>query len=574
MHKTKTPYKNMKKLIIAILVALAIQTPGLAKTELDRTGERPVLKLDGKGYVILGGELGNSSATCARDIEESLEKAAGMNLNTVLVPAYWDLTEPEEGKYDYTLTEKVIETAAEKGLGVVFLWFGTWKNSMSCYVPEWVKRDTRRFPRVKTRSGKALEIVTPFSTEMLEADRTAFTRWLRHVADYDTRGVVRMIQIENEIGMLEEARDHSALAETEYRKGVPEELTRYLEKNRNSLHPELKKRWEENGCKKQGGWKEVFGDDIYTQEYFMAWNYARYVEQLAKAGREITGMPFYVNAALNSRGRKPGEYPSAGPLAHLKDIWHAGAPAIDFLSPDIYDIGFEGWVEQYALPDNVLFIPEVGRDDSNAAQAYYVIGHHKALGISPFSIENGNEGYAVTLAPAYSVISQLTPLLTNPKKKEFLEGVKLSKEKPESVIYDGKTRITLSHFFTLPWDPRATDGSRWRESGAIILRIAPDEYLLAGTGVVAKFEDDTELQDDMERGEDGFAQAGSQGTTQSIARNGERVGLASVEEVRVTPDGRLERIRSLNGDETHQGRHARISVDDNQILHIKIYRYK
>lgn len=62
-------------------------------------------------------------------------------------------------------------------------------------------------------------------------------------------------------------------------------------------------------------------------------------------------MPLYVNAALNSRGRKPGEYPSAGPLAHLVDLWHCAAPSIDILAPDIYDTGFKSWADQYKQPE-------------------------------------------------------------------------------------------------------------------------------------------------------------------------------------------------------------------------------
>ena len=117
----------------------------------------------------------------------------------------------------------------------------------------------------------------------------------------------------------------------------------------------------------------------------MAWNYAKYVEHLAKTARKLTTRPLYVNAAMNSRGRKPGEYPSAGPLAHLKDIWHAAAPTKDFLSPDLYDKGFTDWVAKYALPDNVLFIPEIRRGAGNAAQALYVLGEHDAIGLGPFS---------------------------------------------------------------------------------------------------------------------------------------------------------------------------------------------
>ena len=563
----------MKRLLIALLLCLPAIPYAGARTVLDKSTVPPHLADNGRGFIILGGELGNSAATCREDIRQNLEKVASLGLNTVLVPVSWDLLEPKEGVFDFSLTEEVIDAAADNGLGVVFLWFGAWKNSMSCYAPEWVKTDTQRFPRARTRSGKPLEIVTPFSTALLDADSKAFEAWLSHLIRYDRQEVVKMVQIENEIGMLEDARDHSHLAEMVYSKGVPELLTRHLALNRAHLHRDLKLRWEANGSKMSGTWTEVFGNDIFTDEYFMAWNYARYVEQMARIGRRHTSIPFYLNAALNSRGRKPGEYPSAGPLAHLKDIWHAGAPTIDFLSPDIYDSGFKDWASQYALTDNVLFIPEVRRDDSNAAQAYYVIGHHKALGISPFSIENGDADYASTLAPAYGVIGRLTPLLTARKSGDFSDGVLLSRERPDTVLTDGNTRISLSHFFTLPWDPRATDGSRWRDSGAIIMRIAPDEYILAGTGVVAKFEDIAEHSAAVRLGEDGFAQSGGEGPRSAGDGDSVRVGLVSVTEGNILPDGSLERIRSLNGDETHQGRHARISVDDNKILHIKIYRY-
>ena len=36
----------------------------------------------------------------------------------------------------------------------MLLWFGTWKNTNPSYTPEWVKSDTKRFPRMITRDGK------------------------------------------------------------------------------------------------------------------------------------------------------------------------------------------------------------------------------------------------------------------------------------------------------------------------------------------------------------------------------------------------------------------------------------
>lgn len=565
----------MKRIII-IFSAIAAAISCMAGARLDRTTAAPGLVVDGAPFIILGGELGNSSASCAADVNEIFPRLARMNLNTVLVPASWELLEPEEGQFDFTTVDDVLAAARANDLRVVFLWFGAWKNSMSCYAPAWFKQDVKRFPRARTAAGKPLEIASAFSPEVLAADRRAFGALMRHIAAADTAGTVVMMQVENEIGMLEDARDHSRLAEAEYAKGVPAELMKHLSTHRHLLHPALAERWAAHGGKMAGTWADVFGADRYSDEYFMAWNYARYVEQLARDARAISDMPLYVNAALNSRGRRPGEYPSAGPLAHLKDIWYAAAPTIDFLSPDIYDSGFSDWVAQYALPDNALFIPEVRRENANGAQAYYVTGHHDAIGISPFSIENGSPASLPSLAGAYATLAMATPVIAAHRGTDAMDGVLLTPENPTATLTDGDTRITLSHFFTLPWDPRATDGSRWPDKGAILIRLAPRDYLLIGSGTVAKFEHVEEnAPATAALGEDGFLNSGadrSEAQSQWGARK--RIGLASVEEVAVEPDGTLRRIRTLNGDETHQGRHARIGVDDDKILHIRTYQYE
>ena len=269
-------------------------------------------------FRILGGELSNSAATSVEDIDEVLPRMKTLGLNTVLVPVYWEFIEPVEGQMDFTLVDRTIDVARQQGLKIVPLWFGAWKNSMSCYAPAWFKRDVKRFPRAMTAEGKQMEIASCFSDDVLQADLKAFSALMRHIKERDPRReVVIMMQIENEIGMLESARDHSPLAEKAYH---------------------------------QERWAERYGTDEYSDEKFMALSYARYVEHLAKAAREIHDMPLYVNAAMNSRGRRPGEYPSAGPLAHLIDFWHEGAPSIDLLAPDIYDTGFKSWCAQYAMP--------------------------------------------------------------------------------------------------------------------------------------------------------------------------------------------------------------------------------
>lgn len=532
------------------------------------------LMVDGHPFVILGGELGNSSASSPSDIERIFPKLRRMNLNTVLVPVYWDLVEPYEGCYDFALVDKVIDEARSNGLKVVFLWFGAWKNSMSCYAPGWFKADYKKYPRSQTEGGKPLEIASVFSENVFEADSRAFTEWLRHVDVYDTDGTVLMIQIENEIGMLESARDHSVAAQAEYDKGVPPRLTEFLKKHKNELHPDILARWRKNGMKMSGSWGEVFGDDIYTDEYFMAWNYATYVEQMARKARSVIDRPLYVNAAMNSRGRKPGEYPSAGPLAHLKDIWHAAAPTVDVLAPDLYDKGFVDWVSQYHTPDNPLFIPEIRQGQDNAAQAFYVIGEHDALGISPFSIENGSDSPDCPTVRAYALLSKMMPLIGKHQGTGSMRGFYFDADSIERVAKADGMVITANHYFTLPWDPRATDGSVWPATGAILIKISPLEYILAGTGVVLKFEKDTERTSVRTLGEDGFLNSGADRKSADAWSGGTRIGLVSVDEVDVMPEGDLLYVRRFSGDETHQGRHVRIGVDDFKILYIRLYEYK
>ena len=510
-------------------------------------------------FPILGGELSNSAVTCVEDIDNVMPRMRALGLNTVLVPAYWELLESTEGRFDFTLTDRVIDKARENGLKVIFLWFGAWKNSMSCYAPLWFKTDTKRFPRAMTKTGKPMEIASCFSANVLQADNKAFTAFMRHLAEKDKGiGTVIMLQIENEIGMLEAARDHSPLAEKSYDTPIPKVL------------------WKTMGIRQTKTWRECFGDDPYGEEKFMAYHYAKYVEQLAQTARSIYDMPLYVNAAMNSRGRQPGQYPSAGPLAHLADFWHAGAPSIDLLAPDIYDTGFKGWADRYALPDNQLFVPESRCCENSGVRALYVFGEHRAIGFSPFAIDQGDPQSTASVTEAYRLIRQVYDLKEASSYRRW--GLLFDQQDKERTIIDDKTVITCRHFFTLPWDPRATDGSEWPEGGAMLLRLAKDEYLLAGSGIVVSFatEYEKQFEEEKELGEDGFVAEGKPSKEQKSIPNrflGKRKGIGFVDEVRVDSLGQLRYLRRENGDQDHQGRHARISCGEWKILHIKLYEY-
>lgn len=576
MHHFKSSYL---KIAIAILFALSSSHVVYSQIPyLQKQGTATQLIVNDKPFLIIGGELGNSSASSFEEIERIFPKLQRMGLNTVLVPAYWDLIEPTEGNFDFSLIDKVISQAKASDLKVVFLWFGAWKNSMSCYAPLWFKQDYKKYPRAYTQAGKPLEIASSFSDNVFQADNRAFSQFMKHIATVDGKGhTVIMVQIENEIGMLEDARDYSKEANTLFNAQVPEALMSYLSKNKKTLHPQMLKKWGNSGYKTKGTWQEIFGADLYTDEIFMAWSYSQYVEKLAKTARSIHNVPLFVNAAMNSRGRKPGEYPSAGPLAHLIDVWHCGAPSIDLLAPDLYDKGFVNWVAQYKLHNNPLFIPEIRLSNNNGVQAFYVFGEHDAIGYCPFSIENGSDAPNAPTVQAYGKLKELMPLLTKYQGKGVMYGLHFDSENKERVLTFDDLKLTCRHYFTLPWDPRATDGSEWPEGGGIVIRIAKDEYIVAGSGIVVEFQKagESKLIEAKDLGEDGFVSAGGQVRKQETSWKGTaRAGIGPVDEVKVNADGTLAYVRRLNGDQTHQGRHVRISVGEFSILHVKLYEYK
>ena len=155
-------------------------------------------------------------------------------------------------------------------------------------------------------------------------------------------------------------------------------------------------------------------------------------------------------------------------------------------------------------------------------------------------------------------------------------GLLFDQEDRERIINDDGVVMTSRHYFTLPWDPRATDGTTWPEGGAMLIHLGKYEYLLAGNGVVIDFKTPTEKQQEQQKtlGEDGFAEAGGSTSQKANKRfTGKRLGLLSVDEVAVSDDGTMQYLRRHNGDQTHQGRHARIGVGEWKILHIKLYEY-
>lgn len=540
-------HRNIWPIPCLVMGTFAVACEGADIPHLQRQAAATQLIVDDRPFLILGGELGNSSASDLAYMEPIWPKLVKMNLNTVLAPVYWDRIEPEEGTFDFTLVDGLIEGARAHHLKLVFLWFASWKNSMSCYAPFWVKIDQRRFPRAQDQQGKGLEILSPFSEENRNTDARAFTALMRHLRQVDGQEhTVVMVQVENEIGMIPEARDHSAAADEQFARPVPRELTDYLQERRDTLIPELKERWEAAGSKRSGGWEDVFGSGLETEEVFMAWHFARYVEHVARAGKAEYALPMFVNAALIRPNYKPGQYPSAGPLPHLMDVWRAGAPSIDFLCPDIYFPNFAEWCDKYHVSGNPLFIPEAGRGSEGAVNVFYAMGQHDAIGFCPFSIESTDDPEKEPLTRSYDLLTQLAPQILRSQGKGLMAGFLLDKENPTHEIHLGGYTLKVSHDYTWGWSG-GQGAEHWPRAGGMILSTGPEEYTIAGNGIIVTFA------------------ANSPGDP--IA------GIGSIQEGRYE-DGRWVGGRWMNGDQSHQGRHLRIPAGEFGIQRIRLYRYR
>ena len=381
------------------------------------------LMVDGKPYLILGGELHNSSGSSLSYLKEEvwpvLRQLGG---NCYLTPVYWECMEPEQGTYDFTLVDGVIEQAREEGVRLVLLWFGLWKNGRSTYAPSWIKEDPAYF-YMRGQDGRLVESVSPLCRPAVEADRKAFSALMEHLKEIDLERTVIMVQVENEVGIWGHPRDYSPEAETVFQQEIPEEMA------------ELD-RW---AVTKLNG----------LIEKCFAWSLARAVGEIAQAGKEAYPLPLFMNCVPDSmrmNGSKlAGGYPSGGPVPHVQDIWRKMAPAVDLYGPDIYDPNYQEISTEFA-EKNALVVPELGGGKDAASKALFTVAAFNTICFSPFGIEgmmrpNSEQDLLSTmnirqmpplgrtgeyLAEAYRLLQVLWPEMKAAQKEEriwaFLQG--------------------------------------------------------------------------------------------------------------------------------------------------------
>src|SRR5690242_11464164 len=94
-----------KLLLLAALPLTLLSAQESSLPHLEKRGTTTQLIVEGKPYLILGGELLNSSSSSLEFMKPIWPRLAAMSLNTVLTGLSWELVEPSEGKFDFALVD-------------------------------------------------------------------------------------------------------------------------------------------------------------------------------------------------------------------------------------------------------------------------------------------------------------------------------------------------------------------------------------------------------------------------------------------------------------------------------------
>ncbi|KAL1798877.1 hypothetical protein ACET3X_002914 [Alternaria dauci] len=526
---------------------------GMSIPHLRKTKTSSQLIVNGEPFLMLSAELHNSTLSSAKYMADDKiwQNMRAMHINTMLGSVSWEQVEPVEGHFDFSNLDAVILAAREHSIKLVLLWFGSFKNALSTYVPAWVKKDVKRFPRVHTLEAggkrRTLELLSPFSEAAWTADAKAFAKLMAHLKEFDGQhSTVLMVQVENETGLLGDSRDRSKVADEKFHEPIPKELLEHLQSKSAGLHPELQRRYDVSAAKAgETSWTELFGADdiINANEMFMADAYSKYINHVTSAGKAEYPIPLYANVWLNfdnptdldltdipvvvGGGEKAGIYPSGGPCPHTLDVYTFNAPSLDFIAPDLYFHDYETTCQNYRHNGQPLFIPEQRRDEKGARRIWSAYANYLALGCSPFGIDS--------LAASESAFTKHYGLINSLRKQileaqanrpedmmgfffdDFVDGQKIS-EKPRTKTMGGFQVIIERAFVFGKPGPGA----------GMVIHQGDGKFLCAGWGFNLSFK--------------------------SANPKSTFTGILHAEEKEVNPETcELSKLKILGGDETRSG---------------------
>jgi hypothetical protein len=546
------------------------------------TGWSKQLVVKGKPFLMRAGELQNSSLTSPEYMEPVWQRMADTNINTLLGCVTWEMIEPEEDWFDFSILDETILAARSHSIHLVLLWFGSFKNGksntlrslkqmlighgigLSTYVPAWVKTDTKRFPRAKLRSAggrlETADVLSLFSRESRKADAKAFGRLMEHLRDFDgSHSTVLMVQVENESGLLGDSRDGSPMADKVFHEPVPVELVEFLSSNWDRLHPDMREqhltafnRQQQPSNGSIGDWESVFGAGPRTDELFMAFHYALYVNEVAAAGKRGYPIPHYTNVWMNYEGEDsendfpvivggggmPGDYPSGGAVSNVLDVWMRFAPELDFLSPDIYLNDYRTSCAKYRHNNQPLFIPEQRRDEYGARRIWVAYGTYAALGVAPFGVD--------TMEPSENAFTKHFGLLRS----------------VSAIVLEAQRRPGASVGF---YFDELSDGASTKPPNDAVRRTWGDfEVTIERSSVFGKPGPGAGMVIDRGNGKFLLIGWGFQVRAKSVVPGSTLTGILKFEEKAVEDEetGSLRTVRVLNGDETGSGKFARMPNEE------------
>lgn len=450
---------------------------------------------DGKQRLLIGLQAHNSSTgTCM--MEKAINAVKLYGGNVIEVPVYWYAVEPEEGKYNTQSVKDLILQVRNTGLKLIILWFGSSKNGHPTYAPGYIKLNPEKYRLALRPDGAPVPSMSPHCSETLEADKRAFIKVMNCIKEVDKDyGTVIAVQVENEIGLANTDRDYSKLAQKDYENPVPEELQEIF----------LKDMGEKDHS---NTWRGRFGR--HAHEAFTAWYFARFVEEIAAAGKAVYNIPMTVNIMLGEQGVEEAgyNYNSGAAVGRVIDIWKKGAPSVDMICPDIYIASRDSYkrvCSLYSREDNPLFIAETFTGGEHIAiSAMRAVADYGAIGLCGFGAESALDKSdnllpdAEKLAITMRAIASLEPLLVRYHRTGKVHALIQEEFSTEQYIklenYHVLCRFTSTEGGRPHWVGSninlhdLENAHILKERGrAILVQTGEHEFYMAGAGVRVEF---------------------------------------------------------------------------------------
>lgn len=125
--------------------------PILSQIEVSKLvteNNKTYVSVDGKPFPFLGAQIRldallNCDKMNINEVENYFKKAQELGLNCVQIPISWNMVEPKENKYDYSIVNSILQFVNKYNLKMELLWFSTNMvgDSFSYLIPQYVLQE-------------------------------------------------------------------------------------------------------------------------------------------------------------------------------------------------------------------------------------------------------------------------------------------------------------------------------------------------------------------------------------------------------------------------------------------------